>query len=172
MQENITVSGKRGGSLDGNSTRKLLSVIDSLANYLSQHSEESFRLAEPFLRTLRALNTVVGSAFGNKLKDNWEKSIVDLSVHYLSLKTKNDKSVTVTPKVTALFSYFLYDQLFCFYQVHMLIRHVPEFLKNNSEGSKVNYFHKKSSIFTCVISIQALAFGQNRHLNLFMQILK
>ena len=102
MQENITVNGKRGGSLDGNSTRKLLSVVGSLSNELSQYSEEAFRLGEPFLQTLEALQTVVTSTFGNRLKENWEKSIIDFSALYLSLKTKKNKPVSVTPKVRIL----------------------------------------------------------------------
>ena len=114
MQENITFSGKRGGSLDGNATRKLLCVIDSLANHLSQHSEESFRLGEPFLQTLKALQIVVSSTFSNTLKENWETSIVDFSVLYLSLKTKRNKPVSVTPKVR-IFLFILLDQLLFYF---------------------------------------------------------
>merc|ERR1712098_742531 len=66
-KENITVCGKQGGKLEGNATRKLLKVMDSLELELGKVSAEVYMKGLPFTRALRSFDKVVHSCFGPKL---------------------------------------------------------------------------------------------------------
>ena len=99
-KENITVCGKQGGTLEGNSTRKFLKKVDRLADHLASISGDVLQSGQPFLQTLDALNHVVHNTFGGLLQDGWEASIANFSQCYMALKNKLAKSITITPKVT------------------------------------------------------------------------
>ena len=99
LKENITVSQKQGGKLEGNSSRKLLECVDSLEVEFGKHSHEVLLLGMPFMRVLRAFNKVVHTTFGMVLLDGWEAHIREFTDSYRGLRNKVDNPITVTPKV-------------------------------------------------------------------------
>ena len=96
------MSGKRGGSLNGNASRKLLSVTNSLSDELALVSEKASEAGQPFVDTLAAFQSVVSNSFGNSLGEDWEISLDQFSAHYLSLKNASGNAISVTPKVESV----------------------------------------------------------------------
>ena len=98
-KENITVSGKQGGKLEGNACRKFLKCLDSLELMLSQCPSDNHIKGLPFIRAMRAFNMVVATCFGSQLLQGWQDHISEFTVSYRALLSNNDRPVTITPKV-------------------------------------------------------------------------
>ena len=99
-QQNISKCVYRGSnSFVGNQARKVLKCVDDLDQMAILYSEENYgdqsiyEKASPFIKTLRCLNEVVESCFGQVLDMDYEKYITGFSKQYRSLNIK------VTPKV-------------------------------------------------------------------------
>ena len=97
--ENITVSGKQEGKLEGNACRKFLTRLDSLEFMLSQCSSNNHIKGLPFIRAMKAFNMVVTSCFGSYVQLGWQDCISEFTQSYKALQSSNDRPVTVTPKV-------------------------------------------------------------------------
>ena len=97
--ENITVSGRHGGKLNGNASRKVLRSMDSFEEKLKQHSDEHYVLGLPYITTLRNFCQVVTSCFGMELLPGWSDSLEIFEMSYKQLKSQTGKSISITPKV-------------------------------------------------------------------------
>jgi hypothetical protein len=125
-KENITVCAKQGGKLEGNSTRKLLKLLDSLELELSKLSPEIYLNSLPFLRTLRAFNLVVHRCFGAVLLDGWREAIGEFTLSYNGMTTWDGKPISITPKA------------------HIVMVHVSQFLDRRGDGKGLGYFSEQS----------------------------
>ena len=125
-KENITVCGKQGGKLEGNATRKLLKVMDSLELELGKVSAEVYMKGLPFTRALRNFDRVVHSCFGQKLLEGWEEHIAEFSTSYKDLISSTGRQVTITPKV------------------HILTTHVEQFLQMKNDGRGLGYWSEQA----------------------------
>lgn len=99
LQENITVSARQGGKLQGNASRKLLQCMDSLELELSKCTGEQFITGMPYIRALRAFNMVVTSCFGSHLLQGWQGHLAEFTDSYRALRSRKDKPISITPKV-------------------------------------------------------------------------
>lgn len=89
-QSGVTRDPYHGGTLNGNSCKRLLGHIDILAADCPLH-------VLPFVDAFRAFKKVVRACFSSDLDDNFEEIIFDFKKSYLAL------GISVTPKVHALF---------------------------------------------------------------------
>ena len=99
MQENITVSGKQGGKLQGNASRKLLKCLGSLELELSKCSAGIYMKGLPFIRVFRAFDKIVSTRFGNDLLPGWEQHLVEFTQSYRALRSSKDRPISITPQV-------------------------------------------------------------------------
>ena len=99
LQENITVSGKQGGKLQGNASRKLLKCLDSLELELSKYSAGTCMKGLPYIRVLRAFDKIVAICFGNDLLPGWEQHLAEFTQSYRELRSSKDIPISITPKV-------------------------------------------------------------------------
>lgn len=112
-QENITVCGKQGGKLEGNSSRKLLKSLDSLELELEKCSPEIYLKSLPFVKALRDFSLVVHLSFGQRLLPRWSQAISSFTLSYRALEKFNGKPVSVTPKVLTLYPLFFVHGCYC-----------------------------------------------------------
>ena len=99
MQENITVSGKQGGKLQGNASRKFLKCLDSLELELSKYSAGSYMKGLPYIRVLRAFDKIVSTCFGTELLPGWTHYLAEFTESYRALRSTKDRPIRITPKV-------------------------------------------------------------------------
>ena len=94
----------------------------------------------PTFKSIKALNKVIESTFGQSLDENFLQDISELKDCLTSA------GISITPKVIEIFSiYFQVDQL----QAHILFEHVPEFLQaanRNDQAQSLGILFIKSSI--------------------------
>ena len=101
-EQNITVNGKRGGKLNGKACRDLLDSVDQLELALQARSEDVHLRGLPFINALRKFNTVRLKTFKMDLEEGWEEAIRVFETSYRELRNKDDKPISVTPKVNLL----------------------------------------------------------------------
>ena len=104
-ENNITVEGKRGGKLNGNSCRDLLNALDNLERSFQQHSLEVYIKGLPFINALRKFNAVRVKTFGLELEEGWAEAIQDFEKAYRDIRNKDDKPISVTPKAHITFAH-------------------------------------------------------------------
>ena len=107
-------------SFEGNQARKLLQRVDQLERDVQQLDFETATKALPFVQTLRELDKVVTSCFGQHLDPAYEDNISRFSKQYRSL------SISVTPKV------------------HVIEKHVAEFLKLKGEKTGLGFWSEQA----------------------------
>ena len=90
MKSGVTRDPYHGGTLNGNSCKRLLEHIDILAADSPLH-------VLPYVDAFRAFKKVVRACFSSDLDINFEKAISDFKKSYLDL------GISVTPKVHTVF---------------------------------------------------------------------
>ena len=91
--QNIVRKSYRGGELEGNQCKKLLSVLDSLDCQIKmKHGPKVFQCI-PVIETLRSFNNVVKACFSSSLDENYKEIIGQFTRDYKSL------NISITPKV-------------------------------------------------------------------------
>ena len=93
------MSGRQGGKLQGNASRKFLKCLDSLEFELSKCSVAVHIRGLPYIRVLRAFDKVVHTCFGSTLLVGWQQHLADFSESYKALRSRHDRPISVTPKV-------------------------------------------------------------------------
>ena len=86
-------------SFEGNQAQKLLQCVDSLERDVKMLDFVTATKALPFVETLRQLNKVVTSCFGQTLDHEYENHINAFSKQYRSL------GISITPKVSNFHKY-------------------------------------------------------------------
>ena len=89
----------KGGKLEGNASRKLLTCLDSLEIELQKVSDEVVILGLPFIHALRDFGNIVHMCFGSILLNGWKQSIDKFTSSYSALVSPSGNSISVTPKV-------------------------------------------------------------------------
>ena len=108
-------------SFEGNQARKLLQSVDKLERDVQNLMDfETAAKALPFVETLRLFDKVVTACFGQTLDPAYEEHISNFSKQYRTL------GITVTPKV------------------HIIERHVAEFLKLKGEVAGLGFWSEQS----------------------------
>ena len=107
-------------SFEGNQARKLLQRVDQLERDVQKLDFETAAKALPFVQTLRELDKVVTSCFGQHLDPAYEEKISRFSKQYRTL------NISVTPKV------------------HVIEKHVPEFLKLKGEETGLGFWSEQA----------------------------
>lgn len=119
------MSGKQGGKLEGNATRKLLKCTSSLEAELKKLPCEKYKKSLPYIVALKNFDSVVHSCFGNERLEGWQSSIDDFTGSYKALKNKFGVQISITPKVRKQIFFFT---LHCMFKVHIVMVHVKQFL--------------------------------------------
>ena len=124
-------------SFEGNQARKLLQRVDKLERDVKDLDFETAAKALPFVETLRQLDKVVTSCFGQTLDPEYENHIAAFSRQYRTL------DISITPKVNH-FYFDIHFIIFKFLQVHVIETHVAEFLKLKGELAGLGFWSEQS----------------------------
>ena len=120
-QESIVRKKNQGGhALEGNQSRKLLKRVDYLELKLKQENNKMLLEGLPYIAAFRAFDKVVHACFGMELDPEYKEHIAKFSQLYREL------GISVTPKV------------------HILERHVAEFLQLKGELSGLGFWMEQA----------------------------
>ena len=109
--------------MKGNPSRALLKKVDLLESKVREDlGTDTVEKITPLLSSIRALSKVIGTTFGQTLKDGFLGDILAFKEMYVGAGIK------ITPKVS-INCHFIVRDPFNILQAHILFQHVPEFLE-------------------------------------------
>lgn len=134
----VRKKGQGGHALEGNQARKFLKKVDRLEQAVMQENSMTIITGMPFIAALRAFDGVVKSCFGMELAVDYKEKIDQFSKLYREL------DISVTPKVLFLRIFYSNFSIFEHYQVHMVERHIVDFLELKGEVAGLGFWMEQA----------------------------